>query len=232
MNELVDRRILSAFRCVDAITGNAVQSPLNVNGTGWTLRANRSGIFVVFDGPQLEPLTTQFIPTLPWPPATPFEVTIADPALQYLPRRASVTAPAVAPAVQSINVYRGPAAPTSPNWTVVRASVVRAGTTQGLPWTVLQLVNASDHSTLATSVADVNGEALLAVAGLKLRGTQTVAVTIQAWFDPTNSTQPASWTPNPDDILTNLSNPNLKSATQSAQLAVGQELAASIPISL
>ncbi len=263
MNEPVDRRILAAFRCVDAISGNSVDGPLAVSSSPWLLKPNQSGVYVVFDGPGFDALTTQFVPaTSPWPAAVSFEVSIADPSLRYLPRRAMVGAPSSVPAIapappandaaktsalndpttvfcaQSVTVYPSPAAPVALNWSVVRASVVRNGTTQGLPWAVLQIVRSSDSATIATGMTNASGEGLLAVAGLKLQigqspvQEQTVAATIHVWFDPASLTQPSAWTPNPDDILKNTSNPNLKSATQSAQLGVGQELITSIPIAV
>ena len=127
-------------------------------------------------------------------------------------------------------MYPSAAAPTALNWAVVRVSVVRAGTTIGLPWAVVQIkgVTVPGSANPPTGMTYSNGEALLAVPGLKT----PVAVTIQVWFDPTTSTQPSTWISNPDDILGNPSNPNLKSASQAAQLGVGQLLTTSISISV
>ena len=201
MTESMDRRILGAFVCVDPITGNSVVNPLTVTVPQWAVKPNRSGVYVIFDGPNFNSLTSQFIPSGTWPAPTSFEVTLCDPGRRYLPRRANVGAPLSVPAIapppagstsnaaaqtaltrsgtvfdpQQVSVYRAPSAPTGPNWAVIRASVTRAGTTppQGLPWAVLQVVRTSDNTVLATGQSDTNGEALLAVAGLTIETNTT-----------------------------------------------------------
>jgi hypothetical protein len=254
MTEIVDRRILGAFVCTDAITGSSVVPAIPVTAPHWTIRANHSGVYVIFNGPGLDPQTDQFIPSGSWPPSKPLEVVLQDPALRYLPRRASVHAPAPVPAIppasptltglfapQQIPLYPSPASPVSPNWAVLHISVTRAGVSpaQALPWSILQVVRDSDHAVLATGQAGANGEALLAIVGLTLQvnsgggGPVTiskVAATVTAWFDPGILNQPPGWIPNPDDILANLSSPALKSSSQSVQLSSGQELSLSFTI--
>jgi hypothetical protein len=269
VNESVDRRILGAFVCVDAISGNAVANSIPVTTQQWTLKANRSGVYVIFDGPGFDLLTTQFLPAGTWPSPVSFEVTLQDPSRRYLPRRANVRAPLKVPTIppapagsstnpaaiaalqdptsvfdpQQVPLYPAPSAPVGPNWAVIHASVTRSGTTpaQGLPWAVLQVTRNSDNAVLATGQADASGEALLAVLGLSVQpstsGTgpvtvSTVAVTVKAFFDPSVLSQPSSWIPNPDDILSNLSNPALKSSSQPLQLGSGQELSMSFAISV
>jgi hypothetical protein len=269
VNESVDRRILGAFVCVDSITGNSIPGPIPITAPQWTVKQNRSGIYVIFDGPGFDLLTTQFIPSTTWPPPATFEVTFQDPNLRYLPRRANVQAPQNVPVIppaptgsatnpaaiaalqnpatvfdpQRVRLYPAPSASIAPNWAVIHASVTRSGTTppKGLPWAVLQIIRSSDNAVLATGQSDANGEALLAVLGLSPQpntsGTgpvtvSTVAVTAKAFFDPSVLTQPAGWVPNPDDILNNVSNPALKSASQPLQLGSGQELAINFAISV
>ncbi len=269
MKELVDRRVLGAFRCVDAITGNSVLDPLPVSSPQWSLKPNRSGIYVIFNGPGLDVLTHQFIPSPPWPSPLTFEVTIQDPSRRYLPRRANLQAPLKVPVIVSpaagslddparvaatqdpttvfdperVSLFPAPSAPVAPNWAVIHASVIRSGSTppQGLPWAVLRVIRQSDNAVLATGMADASGEALLAVVGLSVQTSSsstgpvtvsTVAVTVNAWFDPSTLTQPSNWVPNPDDILTNLSNPTLKTASQAVQLGAGQTLSMSFAISV
>jgi hypothetical protein len=275
--ESVDRRILGAFICLDAITGDSIVKPLRVTALGWMIKSNRSGIYVIFEGPGFDLLTTQFLPAEPWPAPVSFEVTIQDPNRRYLPRRANLKAPLSVPLIlpapeasppnsppsspvnsaavaalldpttvfdpQPVVVYPAPSASFGPNWAVIHASVIRAGTTplQGLPWAVLQVVRNSDNKVLATGQADASGEALLAVIGLTVEANtsstgpvtlSTVAVTVTALFDPSFFTQPPRWIPNPDDILNNLSNPILKSSSQSVPLGSGQELPMSFAISV
>lgn len=256
MSESVDRRILGAFVCVDAITGSSVVPAIPVTAPQWTVMPNRSGIYVIFDGPGFDALTDEFIPSGTWPAPVSFEVTLQDPNLRYLPRRANVQAPLAVPTIppipstptgvfapQQVTLYPSPAAATGPNWAVIHASVTQSGTTppQGLPWSVLQVVQSSDNTVLATSQTDSNGEALLAVIGLTVQANtsgsgpvtvSTVAATITAYFDPSVQVEPADWVPNPDDILGNLSASTLKTSSQSVQLSSGQELAMNFAIAV
>ncbi len=259
MIENVDRRVLGAFVCVDAITGNSVIPAIPVTASQWTVTPNRSGIYVIFDGPNFDALTDEFIPSGTWPAPVSFEVSLQDLSLRYLPRRANVQAPLAIPAYppvptaptpptgvfapQQVAVYPSPAAAIGSNWASIHASVTLAGTTppQGLPWAVLQVVQNSNNAILATGQTDANGEALLAVVGLTVQANSggggpvtvsTVAATVTAYFDPSTLSQPAGWIPNPDDILTNLSNPALKSSSQAVELGSGQEMAMSFAIAV
>ncbi|MGD0939009.1 MAG: hypothetical protein ABR905_04795 [Terracidiphilus sp.] len=256
MIENVDRRVLGAFVCVDAITGNSVIPAIPVTAPQWTVTPNRSGIYVIFDGPGFDALTDEFTPSETWPAPVSFEVSLQDPSLRYLPRRANVQAPIAAPsyppvptpptgvfAPQQVAVYPSPAGVIGSNWASIHASVTLVGTTppQGLPWAVLQVVQNSNNAVLATSQTDLNGEALLAMVGLTVQAntggsgpvtTSTVAATITAYFDPSVLSQPTSWIPNPDDILNNLTNPALKSSSQAVELSSGQEMAMSFAITV
>jgi hypothetical protein len=194
LSESVDRRILGAFVCVDAITSGTVVSPVSVTAPQWRVKPNRSGIYVIFNGPGLNLQTTQFLPSGTWPAPVSFEVTLQDPSGRYLPRRANVNAPLGVPTIapapagstsnpaaiaalsnpatvfdpQPVTLYCAPSGVIGPNWAVIHASVTRAGTSppQGLPWAVLQVTRNSDNSVLANGQADASGEALLAIAGL------------------------------------------------------------------
>jgi hypothetical protein len=257
--ENVDRRILGAFVCVDAITGNSVVPAIPVTAPQWTVKPNRNGIYVIFDGPGFDLETGEFIPTGTWPPPVTFEVSLQDPSLRYLPRRVNVQAPLAVPdyppvptpltpptgvfAPQQVAVYPSPAGAIGPNWASIHASVTLAGSTppKGLPWAVLQVVQNSNNAVLATGQADLNGEALLAVVGLTVQANtggsgpvtvSTVAATVTAYFDPSVLSQPTGWIPNPDDILTSLPNPALKSSSQAVQLTSGQEIAMNFAITV
>jgi hypothetical protein len=242
-SESTDRRVLGGFALIDAITGASIVDPLSVTSTSLQLRPNRSGVYAIFDAPGFSSLTTQFIPaTAGWPAAQSFEVTVQDPSLRYLARRAQVQAPQSLTGVfspQQVPLYTSPSAVLAPNWAVVRASVTGSAG-NGLPWAVLRVIK-SDNSVAATGMADARGEALLAVMGLGVQVSAsasgavtevTIPVTIQAWFDPSILQQPAGWVSNPDDILGNLSNASLKSGTQSGALGAGQTLLAAITIAV
>jgi hypothetical protein len=249
VNESVDRRILGAFQCVDGLTGNSLSDPFPVSSEGWVLKRNASGTYVIFDGPNFDALTSQFIPAASWPTPGAFEVTIQDPGNRYQARRAilqapqkvtPITDPAAVFTPQTVKLYPTASAPVGPNWAVIRASVVQAGTNpaKGLPFAALQVKRNSDQQVLAEGMADGRGEAILAVAGLKMQpGTavtpSTVAVTVGAWFDPTTpSPLPTGWIPNPDDVLQHLASTTLKSTSQTTQLGAGMDLPMTFVISI
>ena len=256
MSATVDRRILGAFVCVDAITGVSVVPAVPVSAPLWTIKPNRSGTYVIFDGPGFDALTDEFDPSGTWPAPTSFEVALQDPTTRYLPRRANVQAPLAIPTIppvlttptgvfapQQVTLYLSPAAAFGPNWAVIHASVTQSGSSplQGLPWAVLQVVRTSDNTVIATGQTSTNGEALLAVIGLTVQANSsgggpvtvsTVAANITAYFDPGNLKQPTGWIPNPDDVLSNLTNPALVSSSQSVQLSAGQELSMSFSLTV
>ncbi len=252
MIENVDRRVLAGFQCVDAITSSSIESPLSVTGTPLTIRANRSGVFAVLDGPDLRPLTTQFLASDPaaWAAPATYEITIQDPALRYLPRRANIVAPQPLPATgttpppvttpQQILMYPVTAAPLSPNWAVIRVSVVSNATPAvPLPWAVVQITGAG--ASALSGLTNQNGEALLAIPGLGLKLSSsstgaitetTTAATVTAYFDPTVFNKPKGWVPNPDDLLLNLSSAPSKSTPQQFQVGPGQTVFVTLTISM
>jgi hypothetical protein len=241
-SESIDRRVLGGINFVDAITNASIVDLLTVTSTTLRLRANRSGAYAIFDAPGFSSLTSQFNPAATgWPAAQTFEVTVKDPNLRYLARRAQVQTPQSLAGVfnlQQVQLYASPSALLAPNWAVVRASVTGSNGS-GLPWSVVRVVR-SDNSIAATGTTDARGEALLAVTGMGVQVSAnasgavteiTIPVIVQAWFDPTVLQQPAGWIPNPDDILSNLSSASLKTGTQTGQLGPGQTLFAAIKIS-
>ena len=242
MSVMCDRRILGGFRCLDGITKRSIVSPLSVTGKQLTLHPNRSGVYAVFDAPGLHKLTTQFLAPGSWPAASGFEVTIEDPALNYLPRRKRIQAPQPLPilAPQDVVLFPTPAAAVAPHWGVVRASVQsNAVPPAGLPWSVLRVVSGS--TVLATGMADIHGEALLAVPGLRLQVSAssggavtetTTPATLTALFDPSVTDRPTDWIPDPDDILLNLSGAQWKSASQAVELGPGQTVFVTMTISV
>ncbi len=259
MSENCDHRVLGGFQCVDAITNASIVDPLKVSSTQLWLRANHSGVYAVWDAPNLRKYTS-FDPLLPWPTPTPFEIAIEDPRLRYLPRRCSVQVPqplptaptsptapftvssssAVSYGPQLVTLYRGPAASVAPNWAVVRASVSsNAANPVPLRWAVLQVLNGT--TVMATGMADINGQALLAVSGLGLQLSQvasgpvteqTTPATVQAWFDPTILSQPPGWLPDPDAILQQIPGGSLKTASASILFGPGQTVFVPLTVSL
>jgi hypothetical protein len=235
--ENVDRRILGAFRCVDAVTQAAV--------TGWQatsreldIRRNASGTFVVFDGPGFHSLTTQFEVTDPWPAPRSLDVALTGPDGRYFSRQVQVKVPRKLAALpdpdsilvpQDVPLYLAPAAPLSPNWAVIRLSVTAAATKERLPWVVAQVTRDSDHAVLATGMGDDKGELLLAVPGLAVTPAAqgggavvqtTVAATVKVVFDSALRSKLVTAI-NPDLTLADFANPTLKTASQAVMIGRG-----------
>lgn len=177
------------------------------------------------------------------PTTTPLPTTTASATTTPAPTTTAAQGPPPLPPVttpQSIVLYPTPAAPVALNWAVVRVSVVSNATPPApLPWAIVQVLGAGNPP--ATGLTNQNGEALLAVPGLGLRLSSngsgavteiTTPATVTAWFDPTVLTQPPGWVPNPDDILSNLSNPLWKSASEAVQLGPGQTILVALTISV
>ncbi|HEY3706077.1 MAG TPA: hypothetical protein VGL22_13525 [Terracidiphilus sp.] len=132
MIENVDRRVLSGFRCVDAITQGTIEDPLTVTAAQLVLRRNRSGVVAVMDAPQMAALTSLFLVPDPstWPPPTNFEVTIQDPSMRYFPRRVNIAVPQPLPtAGASSPATTSTAAPTT---TLATSTTTPAPTTTAL----------------------------------------------------------------------------------------------------
>jgi hypothetical protein len=201
MMENVDRRVLAGFVCVDAITSSSIAAPLAVTTLQLVLRRNRHNTFAVMNVigvASLSELTDDFLaPTAAgsWPPPKNYEITIQDPALQYLSRRANIAAPQPLPAAapvgttttttsaptttvqagvgnvppvttpQQIALYPTASASLALNWAVVRVAVT-GNNGSPLPWVVVQVTGSGNPT--ATGVTDTNGQALLAVPGLGL----------------------------------------------------------------
>jgi hypothetical protein len=236
--ENVDRRVLGALRCVDAVSRTPIEEFVAVHSSTLDIRRNSSGSYVVFSAPGMRPFTTQFDVTPPGPAATPFEVMIEPASARYLPRRARVGMPRTVKlddsnsvmVPQDIPVYMAPAAPLQPNWAVVRIAVKKGATDERLAWTVLRITRNSDGAVLATGMSDQRGEAVLAVAGLGQSANQngggavvatTVDATVTALFDPTNLQQPKDWLPDPDTVLQNLGAAALKKKTKGVKIGRG-----------
>jgi len=244
--EQSDRRVLGGFVLSDAITHASVLTPLNVTSKQLKIKVNRSGVYAIFDAPTFSAPTGQFLSaTASWPVGQS-EVTVQDPSLRYLPRRAQVQAPQT-PAVgnpqvtfagpQSIALYPSPSAGVELNWAAVRATVLGSAG-NGLPWAVVRVLN-STNTAVATGVTDARGEALLAVPGLGVQVSAgaggavtetTIPVTVEAWFDPSVLSQPPGWIPDPDDTLGKLGTAALKTGQMTGALGAAQVLFAGITI--
>ena len=233
--EVIDRRVLGGFRLVDSITGKTVTEGMTVTGAGLKFRSNRSGVWAVLDAPGMSLSTNDFYGTATPLATQKFTIQVSDPAKYYLPRQATLTIPAPSSAAGTpgvftplaVTMFAGPGAGAAINWAKLRLSVLRAGTTQGLGYAMVQVTNTASNAVLATGMTDLRGEVFLAIPGLGVTANavpggavmqKTTAVSIAAFFD-TDSTHVPGWMPDPDQMLLNLKGASVKSATQAAQVS-------------
>ena len=93
--ERVERRALTALRCIDATTRAPIDEPLIVSAPGARLVRNRTGLYVVRSWTRLATHETAF----DQPPAAPpigsesLTLDVRDPSGRYLSRRVTVALP-------------------------------------------------------------------------------------------------------------------------------------------
>ena len=217
MTETLTRRVLAALRVVDGVTGQPISSPLSVSGAGTLWVRNRRGLFVLMAIPGLEAHQDALL----GPPVDPaigsisLVVEVRDMGSAYLSRRQTIRLPrdpdpahasegsSVFQPIES-RLYLSPSAPTSSAWAIIRATVVREGSEQGLGGVLIRVLRASDGDVLARGISDGRGEALIAVPGIPVTtweaapgpvmGTE-VDVQVEVVVDPG-----ASEVPDPDHL--------------------------------
>lgn len=174
--ETIDHRVLGAIRLIDITTGLPIRAPLRVEAAGLDLRRNRRGDFVIWRAAGLETHSQAFDAPPAAPPggALTFDLSITDPAGNYLPRRSALALPRSAdpdapdsfftPAL--IALFPAPAAHTESSWAVIRGTVRQSGTRARLPWALIRVLHATKDTILASGLADARGEALVAVPGI------------------------------------------------------------------
>jgi len=153
--ESVDRRVLGAFECVDAVTRLPIASPATVEVRGATIagtpvevalpehavriRQNRGGRFVIFAAPFFDTYTS----TLDNPTAPPetlvdplrLHLAVTDAGPHYLPQEFHYDLPrALDPDAansvfrpEPVALFRAPSAPVQDGWTLLRVAVTQAG---------------------------------------------------------------------------------------------------------
>ncbi len=199
--ERVETRVLGAVRCVDATTRVQIDTPLQLQLTGGTLRRNRSGLYVVVRAEALAAHEAAFA----LPPAAPalgsvrLPLSVQDPLGRYLPRRATLALPRDPIAGQpddlftpvELALYPAAAAPTGANWALLRASLHAQPGGDALGGALL-LVRAGGR-VLARGMTDWRGEALVPVPGVPVTTwsedadavvVDEVAAQLQWVFDP------------------------------------------------
>src|SRR5271157_5611555 len=181
MPDVLERRILGAFRMVSAMTATSIDGDFALDTGELDVLRNRSGIYVVRDAPGMHELTLKSEALgVTIPAQQQFELTVRDDSRVYLPRRFKLNLPRkIAPASDPdsvmnavpVQLYPTAAAPTTQSWALLRVSVIKAGgaANNGLPWSLVEVRQKSDGTLLKTGITDARGEALVAVLGLPAR---------------------------------------------------------------
>jgi hypothetical protein len=248
--DVLDHRALAAVAFVDATTRVRVRETLRLTAPGASFVRNRSGAYAVTAMRGLEKHLDQLAkpPDVPGIGSIRVDITVEDPTRRYLPRLARlqlprdpdldhVDQPGSLFQIPQIALYPAPVAPIYPGWAVVRVSVKRQGTSDGLPWTLLRLrkatVDASVEPPLGRGLADARGEALVAVSGIPVTNwdaaddgpvlSSDVDAVLEAYFDP-NAGSP----PDPDLIYQKRN--SLAKASVNVRLASGRDVAVRMEI--
>lgn len=180
MIENIDRRVFGAIEFVDDVTEARVLTPLNVQATGVGLMRNHSGFYVIrtFDGH--DDYTRAFDNAPSNPPRTDVAMTVRDPEHRYLPRGFTVALPRLLRtptlpvvdadnAVKPVQIRLSPAASLTlrGTWAAMRLHVVvdAPGPEVGLVNVLVEATPAVTGLTVQRTMTDINGEALIVIAG-------------------------------------------------------------------
>jgi hypothetical protein len=219
--EHVERRVLGAIRFVDATTKLRIGSSLSVKAAGLDFVRNRGGHYVIANALGLEAHAAAFEkpPATPAVGTLPFEISVADPTGQYLPRSHAIRLPRDPDPQRAgesdslfqfveVELFPSAIARTGPGWAVIRATVLASGTKEPLGGSLIRVTRkngtAADDNPLGRGLTDKRGEALVAVPGIPVTTfgesaeavtTNEIDVTIAAFFDPE-----ARGIPDPDDL--------------------------------
>lgn len=259
----VQARVLGAIEVVDAITGRRVLTPLAIRTRAMRTVRNAHGLHAVVDADGLSEYAATFdladLEVVPAPLSHPFDIEIADPAGHYLSRRARVHLPRDPdPAHRDqpdsvfqplpLRLFRAPAAPVLPGWSILRATVYGVDAPLGdgepvpadaprLPWTLITITEppalpGDPARVLSLAMTDGRGEALIGIPGLPRftwgedgeDGEDTVLkpscpIDVALAWDARSLA--ADWIPDPDTPEEDI--PDLKTATASLEVVAGRE---------
>lgn len=182
VHEVIDSRVLGAFRLLDNPTQAVVKRPLNVSASNTQFIRNRSYHYIISTTAGLEHHTQSFInpPLTPDIGDVPVSIHVHDPMHRYLPRVTSMALPrdpnpdhaalegSLFNAV-AVQMYAAPTFPMHPNWSGIRASLVDANDTDApIRGALLRVIRTSDDEVLARGYSDRRGEALIIIPGIPI----------------------------------------------------------------
>ncbi len=209
--EREERRVLGAIEFVDATTGARIDAPLRLAAAGAAAAAppallrNRTGLHVVRGWPPLAAHADAFDA----PPAAPavgslrLDLTVADPAGDYLPRAFSLALPRDPDPArrgeagslfvpQRVELMRAARARLGANWSRLDVQVSEAASGDALGGALVE-VRDEGGALLARGLTDWRGEAVVPVAGVPVTTWSNdagavvateIAVTVRAFFVP------------------------------------------------
>lgn len=182
LHEVIDSRVLGAFRLIDNPTQAVVKRPLNVSAENTTLIRNRSYHYIISNTAGLEHHTTAFTEPPPSPPLGDIEIDInvSDPMRRYLPRLTKISLPRDSHSDHAdqagslfqaipVQMYATPTFPVHPNWSGIRASISIQGSPDvPVPGALLRVIRTSDDVVLDRGYSDQRGEALIIIPGIPI----------------------------------------------------------------
>lgn len=181
LREVIDSRVLGAFRLIDNPTQAVIKRPLNVSATDTSFIRNRSHHYVISKTAGLEHHTEAFSEPPPSPPLgdVDLDINVHDPVHRYLPRITTISLPrdplpenaddadSLFQAVP-VQMYAAPTFPMHPNWSGIRASLLIEGAEDPVPGALLRVIRTSDDVVLARGISDPRGETLVVVPGIPI----------------------------------------------------------------
>ncbi|CAN7529131.1 hypothetical protein LJR039_003634 [Pseudorhodoferax sp. LjRoot39] len=257
--ERVETRVLGAVRCIDAVTRTQIDTPLQLQLAGGSVRRNRSGLYVIVRADALAAHEAAFA----LPPAAPaigsveLPLRVHDPLGRYLPRSTTLALPRDPVPGQpdglfapiELALYPAAAAPTGANWSLLRASLHAQASGDALGGALL-LVRA-DGRVLARGLSDWRGEALVPVPGVPVTTwsddpdavvVSELAAELQWVFDPeaglrtplavVQAGRAPAVLPLVDPDLLEARAATLPNATQAVALAAGRSLSLSLVLAV
>lgn len=212
LRERLDRRVLGAVQVVSGVTGLPLDAPVVISGA--TVVRNRRGDYVLMavDGTEVFDnylATFDTPPTSPTPESIPVTLRVDDLSGRYLPRLFTLALPRSPNptdgdsifVAHTVPLFPSPAFAVGMNWALVRVAVRASGTNAPLAGALIQVINEED-TLMGAGMSDERGEALVAIAGLKLISagggngnvtTTNFEVTLRTIVEPD-----APYPPNPD----------------------------------
>lgn len=182
LHEVIESRVLGAFRLIDNPTQAVVKRPLDVSAANTSFIRNRSYHYIISNTAGLEHHTKAFAEPPASPPLEDIEVDINvdDPMQRYLPRLTTISLPRDpdpdhADQAESlfhaipVQMYAGPTFPMHPNWSGIRASIsIKDSPDVPVPGALLRIIRTSDDVVLDRGYSDRRGEALIIIPGIPI----------------------------------------------------------------